>query len=79
MKLLKLGDEEAAREKTAEKEALLALTCPFAKLEAQKGGQWTTRLVAMAIVSEDGGLEVSACEVGATGKGDNTAVIVAVA
>ena len=77
VKLLKLGYEEAAREKMTEKEALLALVCFLSWRRRRAGdGVW---LVVTAIVGEDGGLEVGACEVGATGKGDNTAVIVAVA
>ena len=50
-----------------------------AKHAKQKGGRWSTRLEVTAIVGEDGGLEVSACEVGASGKGEKTVVTVAAA
>ena len=86
VKLPKLEDEEAdeeeeeeeeeVKEKTVEKETLLTSVSFAAKMAVQKGGRWTTRLEVIAIVGEDGALELSACEVGASSKGEKTVVSV---
>ena len=69
-------EEEEIREKTVEKETLLTSVSFIATMASQKGGRWTTRLEVTAIVGEDGGLEISACEVGSSGKGEKTVVSV---
>ena len=67
-------EEEEVKEKTVEKESLLSSVSFAAKMAAQKGGRWTTRLEVTAIVGEDGAIELSACEVGVSGKGEKTVV-----
>ncbi|KAI0757732.1 actin-like ATPase domain-containing protein [Daedaleopsis nitida] len=72
-------EEEEVKEKTVEKESLLAAVSFAAQHATQKGGRWSTRLEVTAIVGDDGGLEISASEVGASGKGEKTVVTVAAA
>ncbi|KAL1940510.1 hypothetical protein VTO73DRAFT_7945 [Trametes versicolor] len=70
-------EEEEVKEKTVEKENVLTSISFVATQAKQKGGRWTTRLEVTVKVGEDGTLEVSAVEVGASGKGEKTVATVA--
>ncbi|TBU41533.1 actin-like ATPase domain-containing protein [Dichomitus squalens] len=73
-------EEEEVKEKTVEKENLLASLSFVAKQATKKkGARWTTRLEVTTIVDENGALEISAAEIGASGKGEKTTVTVAAA
>ena len=72
-------EEEEVKEKTVEKENLLTSLSFAAKQATKKGARWTTRLEVTTIVDENGALEISAVEVGASGKGEKTTVTVAAA
>lgn len=69
-------EEEEVKEKTVEKETFLTSVSFAAQHATKKGGRWTTRLEVTAIVGEDGGLEISTIEVGASGKGEKNVVTV---
>ncbi|RDX45036.1 actin-like ATPase domain-containing protein [Lentinus brumalis] len=69
-------EEEEVKEKTVEKETLLTSLSFAAQHAMKKGGRWTTRLEVTTIVGEDGALEVSAVEVGASGRGEKNVVTV---
>ncbi|KAH9828980.1 actin-like ATPase domain-containing protein [Rhodofomes roseus] len=86
----KLDDEEDApaddeeeeeedievKEKTVEKETLLTALSFAAKEARQVEGRWTTTVEAQFLVDRTGGLEISAWELGPSGKGEKTVVIV---
>ncbi|KAI0816906.1 actin-like ATPase domain-containing protein [Trametes gibbosa] len=88
MKLPKLEDEDGAseeeeeeeeeiKEKTVEKESFLT-SLSFSPAHAQKKkGRWSTRLEVTVKVGEDGAVEISAVEVGASGKSEKIVVTVA--
>ncbi|KAI0353235.1 actin-like ATPase domain-containing protein [Trametes cingulata] len=61
-------EEEEVKEKIVEKESLLTALSFAAQQAKQKNGRWTTRLEVIVKVGEDGALEVSAGEVGASGE-----------
>ncbi|KAI0641234.1 actin-like ATPase domain-containing protein [Trametes meyenii] len=63
-------EEEEVKEKTVEKESLLTSLSFVAQQAKQAKGRWSTRLEVTVKVGEDGALEVSAVEVGASGKGE---------
>ncbi|KAI0638747.1 actin-like ATPase domain-containing protein [Trametes polyzona] len=69
-------EEEEVKEKTVEKENVLTSLSFAAKQAQKKNGRWTTRLEVTVKVGEDGALEVSAVEVGASGKGEKTVATV---
>ncbi|PIL30023.1 transporter [Ganoderma sinense ZZ0214-1] len=72
-------EEEEVKEKTVEKENLLASVSFMATQAKKKGARWTTRLELTSIVGEDGTLEIGAVEVGASGRGEKTVVRVSAA
>ncbi|OSD05568.1 actin-like ATPase domain-containing protein [Trametes coccinea BRFM310] len=71
-------EEEEVKEKTVEKESLLTSLSFAAQHAQQKNGRWTTRLEVTMKVGEDGALEVSACEVGASAKPEGEKVVATV-
>ena len=72
-------EEEEVKEKIIEKEALLASITFVARQARKKGSRWTTRVELTTIADENGALEISAVEVGASGKGEKASVTVAAA
>ncbi|KAI0716152.1 actin-like ATPase domain-containing protein [Cerioporus squamosus] len=72
-------EEEELKEKTVEKENLLTSLSFVAQHATKKGGRWTTRLEVTTIVRENGALEVTAVEVGASGRGEKNVATVSAA
>ncbi|KAH9846182.1 actin-like ATPase domain-containing protein [Lenzites betulinus] len=70
-------EEEEVKEKTVEKESVLTALSFTAAHAQQKKGRWTTRLEVTVKVNENGGVEVSVVEVGASGKGEKAVATVA--
>ena len=70
-------EEIEVKEKTIEKENLLTALTFAAKAARQEKGRWTTKVEAQFIVHDSGALEISAWEVGPSGKGEKTVVTVA--
>ncbi|OSX68169.1 hypothetical protein POSPLADRAFT_1064453 [Postia placenta MAD-698-R-SB12] len=67
-------EEIEVKEKTLEKDALLT-SLVFAAKEAKKnGGRWTTAIDVQFVVDDQGGLEISAWEIGPSGRGEKTTV-----
>lgn len=69
-------DEIEVKEQTVEKENLLASFSFNARDALKHAGRWSAKLEVQFIVGEDGGLEVSAWEVGKSGKGEKHVVSV---
>ncbi|KAI0668764.1 actin-like ATPase domain-containing protein [Trametes maxima] len=69
-------EEEEVKEKTVEKESLFTSLSFIAQQAKQAKGRWSTRLEVTVKVGEDGALEVSAVEVGASGKGEKVVATV---
>ncbi|KAL6305706.1 actin-like ATPase domain-containing protein [Sparassis latifolia] len=70
-------EEEAeieVKEKTIEKENLLTSLVLVAKEAKLVNGRWTTTLEVQFLINDSGDIEVSASEVGASGKGEKTVV-----
>lgn len=70
-------EEEEVKEKTIEKENLLTALTFAANAARQVKGRWTTKVEVQFIVHDSGRLEISAWEVGPSGKGRKTVVIIA--
>lgn len=70
-------EEVEVKEKTLEKENLLTALTFAAKVARQVKGRWSTKVEVQFLVQDSGELEISACEVGPSGKGDKTVVTVA--
>ncbi|KAH9931327.1 actin-like ATPase domain-containing protein [Fomitopsis serialis] len=69
-------EEEEVKEKTVEKETLLTALSFVAKEAKQEKARWTTKVEVQFIADDTGGLEISAWEVGPSGKGEKTVVTV---
>ncbi|TFY70437.1 hypothetical protein EVG20_g2562 [Dentipellis fragilis] len=65
-------EEIEVKEKTIEKDAYLAAIAFAAKHATKTGGRWKTKVEVQFLVASDGGIEVSAWEVGKDGKGEKT-------
>ncbi|PCH32980.1 actin-like ATPase domain-containing protein [Wolfiporia cocos MD-104 SS10] len=69
-------EEIEVKERTVEKENLLT-ALHFAAKEAKKAkGRWTTKVEVQFLIDENGALEISAWEIGASGRGEKTSVSV---
>lgn len=67
-------EEIEVKEKTLEKDALLT-SLVFAAKEAKKnGGRWITTIDVQFVMDDQGGLEISAWEIGPSGRGEKTTV-----
>lgn len=69
-------EEIEVKEKTVEKGNLLTALSFAAKAARQEKGRWTTKVEVQFIVHDSGALEISAWEVGPSGKGEKTVVTV---
>jgi len=72
-------EEIEVKDKTVEKENLLTSLVLISKEGKKEKGRWRTKLEVQIVAGEDGGLEVSAWEVGKSGKGEKVSVTVAAA
>ncbi|KDQ51375.1 hypothetical protein JAAARDRAFT_41229 [Jaapia argillacea MUCL 33604] len=69
-------EELDVKEKTVEKETFLQSLSLEAKEATKVNGRWKTKLEVQFLVGGDGGLEISAWEIGKDGRGEKTSVSV---
>ncbi|KZT68492.1 actin-like ATPase domain-containing protein [Daedalea quercina L-15889] len=69
-------EEIEVKEKTVEKESLLTALSFVVKEAKQVKGRWTTKVEVQSIIDDTGSLEITAWEVGPSGKGEKTVVVV---